>query len=225
MHEPRKRPRASVLSLRLAEILPSPASLRQPVRNLSRGLQRRFQGQGAAVPAGRIRRREIATEMGAPAFAPAQRGDGNQQRDECRVRCRAGRSDQRQQSLRPPLPGRRVCAARRPPATELTEPPPDQAAAGILTAMPSRSRPGGAAATLAATDPAPTTASSSELLARRLAPCSPVPATSPHAHRPGTRATSVPVHRDAAHVVMRGRTHRDRLRRGIDPGASRRQRR
>jgi hypothetical protein len=43
------------------------------------------------------------------------------------------------------------------------------AAAGILMAMPSRSRPAGAAATLAATDSAPTTASSSELLASRLA--------------------------------------------------------
>ena len=60
------------------------------------------------------------------------------------------------------------------------------AASGMLTTVPSRSLPSGASATLAATDPAPTTASSSELLARRLAPCSPVPATSPHAHRPGS---------------------------------------
>ena len=42
------------------------------------------------LPEGRIGCREIAPEMTAPAFASAQRRDGDQQRDERRVRCGIG---------------------------------------------------------------------------------------------------------------------------------------
>ena len=63
------------------------------------------------------------------------------------------------------------------------------------------------------------TASSSEFEARRLAPCTPVEATSPAAHKPGERGAAVGVGRDAAHVVVRGRRDRDQLARRIDAGA------
>ena len=65
---------------------------------------------------------------------------------------------------------------------------------------------------------AKTTASSSEFEARRLAPCAPVEATSPAGPQAVERGAAVRVHRDAAHVIVRGRRDRDRLRRRIDAG-------
>ena len=84
-----------------------------------------------------------------------------------------------------------------------------------------------------------TSASSSELLASRLAPCTPVDATSPQAHRPGSVVRPQRVHGDAAHVVVRRRRHRHQLdarvdarragrsrrRSGSAPGSARRPRR
>ena len=59
----------------------------------------------------------------------------------------------------------------------------------------------------------PTTRPSSRLLdASRLAPCSPVRATSPAANRPGTFGAAVHVGDDAAAAVVRAGHHRDRLR-------------
>ena len=54
--------------------------------------------------------------------------------------------------------------------------------------MAGRARWESASATERATPAPNTSASGSELLARRFAPCTPVHATSPAAHRPGTRA-------------------------------------
>ena len=65
-----------------------------------------------------------------------------------------------------------------------------------------------------------TIASSSELEASRLAPCRPVEATSPTAHRPGTVERRALVGGDAAHVVVGGGCHRDRLALGIDAGSA-----
>ena len=59
-------------------------------------------------------------------------------------------------------------------------------------------------------------ASRSELLASRLAPCSPVDATSPQAHKTCNGAAPAPIHLDPAHVVMRGRTNRDRIADRVD---------
>ena len=66
-----------------------------------------------------------------------------------------------------------------------------------------------------------TTRSSSEFEPSRLAPCTDTQAASPIAYRPGTTASGLPslqlhdfavvVGRDAAHVVVHGRHHRDRL--------------
>ena len=52
-----------------------------------------------------------------------------------------------------------------------------------------------------------TTPSSSELLASRLAPCTPVQAASPAANKPGRAGAAVQIGPDAAHRVMRGGTH------------------
>ena len=88
-----------------------------------------------------------------PGFRTGQRRD-DQQRDERRVRGGLRRSDQRQQSR--DGAARPSCVrSTPPPATELTEPPPDRAPREHLPAMPSPIPPGGAAATLSATHPAP----------------------------------------------------------------------
>ena len=114
----------------------------------------------------------------------SQRGDGNQHCDQRRIRGSAGRTGQRQQRFdgQPSSVWSRTTPAARDRIGRTAPDPqrreyPRRSAAGPV--------PSGAAATLSATDPAPTTASNSELLARRLAPCSPVPATSPQAHKPG----------------------------------------
>ena len=70
---------------------------------------------------------------------------------------------------------------------------------------------------LSATHCAQTIASISELLASRLAPCSPVRLTSPQAHRPFTVLTAFDIHRNPAHVIVRRRPDRYRIGRGIDP--------
>ena len=61
-----------------------------------------------------------------------------------------------------------------------------------------------------------TSPSSSELLASRLAPWTPVPATSPAAYRPGIVRPPLQVGRDAAHHVVRGRSHGDEVPRDVD---------
>ena len=63
-----------------------------------------------------------------------------------------------------------------------------------------------------------TSPSSSELLASRLAPCTPVQATSPAANSPRDRRAAVEVGLDAAHDVVRGRAHRNPIGRQIEPG-------
>ena len=73
-------------------------------------------------------------------------------------------------------------------------------------------------ATLSATQRAQTTASSSELLARRLAPCRPVAADLAAGPEARDRAAPVAIHGDAAHVIVRRRPDRDRL---ASPGRSR----
>ena len=61
-----------------------------------------------------------------------------------------------------------------------------------------------------------TSASSSELLASRFAPCNPVQATSPMAYKPGKLGRAVHVRLHAAALVMRRRHDRDRLLRHVD---------
>ena len=69
--------------------------------------------------------------------------------------------------------------------------------------------------------PAPNTSpSSSELLASRLAPWTPVQATSPAANSPGTEVRPVEVGLDAAHHVVRGRADRNRIARQVEPGGA-----
>ena len=58
--------------------------------------------------------------------------------------------------------------------------------------------------------------SSSEFEASRLAPCSPVHATSPIANSPGIVVASAIVGHDAAALVVRGGDDRDRLGRHVD---------
>ena len=76
-----------------------------------------------------------------------------------------------------------------------------------------------AVAVIASAARAPNTSpSSSELLASRLAPCTPVQATSPAANRPGDRRAAVEVGFDAAHDVVRRRAHRNAIAREIEAG-------
>ena len=73
-----------------------------------------------------------------------------------------------------------------------------------------------------------TTRSVSELEPSRLAPCTEAQAASPTAIRPGTIAIGIAAARverfavivrgDAAHIVVHGRQHRDRLAREVDAG-------
>ena len=65
-----------------------------------------------------------------------------------------------------------------------------------------------------------TSPSSSELLARRLAPCTPVQATSPAANRLSTDVRPSQVGLDAAHHVVGGRADRNRIGGQIEPDAA-----
>ena len=64
-----------------------------------------------------------------------------------------------------------------------------------------------------------TTPSSREFEASRLAPCRPVAVTSPAAHSPGRLVRPARSVSHAAHAVVRGRRHRDRLAAGVEAGA------
>ena len=61
-----------------------------------------------------------------------------------------------------------------------------------------------------------TSPSSSELLARRFAPWTPVHATSPAAKSPGNRRSTVQIRLHAAHDVVGGRADRDAIARQVE---------
>ena len=78
-------------------------------------------------------------------------------------------------------------------------------------------RPDAASAAIASPARAPKTAPSrSEFDASRFAPCTPVRATSPTAYSPGSVVRPSRSVVDAAHQVVRGRSHRDRLARPVE---------
>ena len=88
------------------------------------------------------------------------------------------------------------------------------------TGTPQRRRAASAAASRPPARAPNTSPSSSELLARRLAPWTPVHATSPAANSPGIDVRPVEIGLDAAHHVVRRRTDRHPIGREVEPGAA-----
>ena len=157
----------------------------------SRGRSRRTSESAHPAPVGVGElQRKIGAGMGAARFHPQAGKDGDQQRDDGRIGGRAVAFGKRQQGGDRASEWRRHCAARRDGARR---------SAGRARHRPARavSRRRSSLAALAgtpdmsrATRMPMTAASSSELLASRLAPCRPVEATSPQAQSPGTEAAA-----------------------------------
>ena len=163
--------------------------------SLSPPLERRRRVRAARRAPRRAQRR--ATRLGSP--WPESRF-GNARRGSLRAAARRARSSaRRRRDRRPARAAERQRRQRADGGARDLRPrasPPRRRTGSAATALGSAAGGGwiareaaprarsDAPATLSATSPAKTTASVRELLARRLAPCRPVEATSPHAHRP-----------------------------------------
>ena len=176
-------------------------------------------------PPGRVRCRVVGPEVRAAALGARERrarhqARHGQQRSGLEPRPPASaRSSASIRAQRLPQPVRRAHEAGALPhqGPQLASGPrpsrrPPRARAAGLTAADARRRPGSASATERATRAPKTRASSSELLASRFAPWTPVHAASPRGPQPGHARAAVEAGRDAAHVIVRGRRHGDRLR-------------
>ena len=115
---------------------------------------------------------------------------------------------------------RRPAAARRRRTDTATRSPsigasPQDGRAARRSVLGARRRPPRCASASRAPNTMP---SSSEFDARRLAPCTPVQATSPTAHSPGSALRPVEVGDHAARQVVGGRGDRQPVHRGVEPG-------
>ena len=117
--------------------------------------------------------RKVGAIMRAAAFLAAQGGDGDHQADQRRIGCRAVAAGERQQAA---MARARPCRSRSTPrpCDRIGRTAEDRRGRQAQGRSAASAAPRLASATLSATQRAQTTASSSELLASRLAPCSPV---------------------------------------------------